>query len=253
MDCLDIIHRTLLSLDVAQERVQEFFATDEECIAQLVALNEECSPAIESVARGMLRDAQQEGNEYKLQVLIRVMYQRQQSCVLSFVSEALLAAQTIDKEVYVSFLSEIGDPRVAQPLLQFAASVAPSEPDEEPTGEGWALVKALEGLRYYRMKDAIPIALAHLADSSDRVRRAAHDLITELDAKNAAPNVLAQIAREGDPDNAIAMIRTLVNWRYRPAFFEFRRLLETGTMGGSAAVRDVLKDAIETLSEDTAG
>ncbi len=251
MDCLDTIRRTLSSLDLAQERVQEFFATDEECIAQLVALTAECSPAIESVARDILRDAQQDGNEYKLQVLIRVMYQRQQSCVLSFVSEALLAAQTIDKEAYVSFLLEIGDPQVARPLLQFAASVAPSQPDEEPTGEGWALVKALEGLRYYKTKDAIPIALAHLGDSSDRVRRAAHDLLAELDAKDAAPNLLAQLAREDDPDNEIAMIRTLVNWRYQPALSEFRRLLETGMMSEMIGLRDVLKNAIESLSQST--
>jgi hypothetical protein len=245
MNCLDTIHRTLSSLDVAQERVQEFFATDEECIAQLVALSEECSPAIESVARSLLGDAQQEGNEYKLQVLIRVMYQRQQPGIISFVSEALLAAQTTDKEAYVSFLLEIDDPLVAGPLLQFAGSVAPPEPSEEPTGEGWALVKALEGLRYYRMKDAIPIALAHLADSSERVRRAAHDLLTELEAKNAAPNLLAQLAREDDEDNAIAMIHTLANWHYQPAQSTFRRLLETDV---TTAVRHALKDAIEQFS-----
>ena len=73
-------------------------------------------------------------------------------------------------------------PRVSRALVEFLASAPATGQDDAAADEGWALVKAIEALRYYRVEQVTPRILDRMNDGSARVRRAA------IAALSAAPS-----------------------------------------------------------------
>jgi HEAT repeat protein len=248
MDCENAINESLASLDIAQERVQAFLAADEACVARLVSLSDECSASMIRIARDLLQHARRDNNEYKLQVLLRALFQRKHPQTIELVMEALGAPDASDKEAYLTFLLEFDDPRVVPMLVDFVASLPVTADDEEGEDENWMLVKAIDALRYYRVERATPILLLRLDDHAGRVRRAVIDFLVELDVKSAAPSLALRLDREDDPDNMKALVGALVGWNYVAALPRLRRMLEEGACNDDEPLRKVMSAAVAALA-----
>jgi HEAT repeat protein len=247
MDCENAINESLASLDITQERVQDFLSADEACVARLVALNKECSASMTRIARDLLRRAAQDDNEYKLQVLLRALFQSKHLQTLDLVIEALLGGDATDKETYMTLLLEFEDPRVAATLVDFVASAPATGGNEETEDEGWPLVKAIEALRYYRVEQATPIVLIRLDDRASRVRRAAIEFLTTLDIRSAASSFVEHLDRDDDPDNLRALVGGLMKWHHIAALPRLRRMLDEELANDNEALRKALTAAIAAL------
>jgi len=191
----------------------------------------------------MLRDAQQDNNEYKLQVLLRSLFQRKHPQILDLVIDAFRSPNTSDKETYVTLLQEFDDPRVASTLVDFVA--AASDADDDQVG---VLVKVIDTLRHARIERATPILLLRLNDRADRVRGATIDFLVELAIKSAAASFMLVLERETDPDNLRALVNALAEWNYIDALPSLRRLLGGALSNDNELVHEALSDAINTLA-----
>jgi HEAT repeat protein len=246
MDCENSIKESLASLDVVPERTQDFLATDEKCVAQLVSLDHECSSSMARIARELLKPAR-EGDEYKLQVVLRALFRRNQPEALDIIIEAIVSPDTDDKETYITYLLEFDGPRVTSTLIDFVASALPMSSDEELEDAGWALVKAIDALRYHRIDQAASAVLPRLMDKAYRVRRAAIDFLVDLDIKGAASSFIQCLDQEDDPDNMEALIGGLQKWNYAPAVPYLQRALESRLAHENDSVREALQGAIAKL------
>jgi hypothetical protein len=247
VDCNRQISDALAALDLDPERVQDFLAVDQACVAQLVALDAGCAAALAAAARTALANARDEASEYELQALIRALFQRKDPVALDLAVEALATAT--DKESYLSFLLELDDPRVAPAVLSFATTRLGRIDDH--ANEDWALIKAIEALRYYRIEQAAPILIGRLGAQAERERREIIDFFAELDLRSAAPAFTERLEREDDPDNLAAIAAALASWHYAAALPALQRLRDTGAARDDGDLRDAVADAIARL--DAAG
>ncbi|HEX8115295.1 MAG TPA: HEAT repeat domain-containing protein [Kofleriaceae bacterium] len=262
-DCDRQIRDALSVLDAPRERVQDFLVSDEACVARLVALPEICIGPLLDFARALLRggpdgttgEDEMEDREYKLQVILRALFQRTQSRpadpivsqVGALVIEALLGSTAADKETYVTYLLELGDARAPAALHDFVASTPATDADD---GEGWALTKAIEALRYNRAQQATSSVVQHLDHSAERVRRAAIDFLVEVDASAIAPEFVRRLGLEDDPDNARAMVKALTRWHQIEALPALHRLGASDLARDNAALAAAVHAAINALGDD---
>lgn len=251
VDCNRQITDALAALDREPERVQDFLAVDQACVAQLVALDAGCAAALAAAARTALANARDEASEYKLQALIRALFQRKDPAALDLVVEALASATATDKESYLTFLLEFDDPRVASAVLAFAtARLARADGH---ANEDWALIKAIEALRYYRIEQAAPVLIGRLGARAERERREIIDFFAELDLRSAAPAFTERLEREDDPDNLAAIAAALASWHYVAALPVLQRLRDTGAARDDGHLRDAVTDAIARLAGTAPG
>lgn len=246
MNCEKIINETLSVLDTPPERVQDFMAADQACIARLVSLNAECSASMIRIAHEMLQHAHQDCNEYKLQVLLRSLIQRKHPQTLDLVIEAFRSLHTSDKELYVTLLQDFDDPRVAATLIDFVATTSSMDVDDDQIG---VLAKAIDLLRHARVERAAPTLLLRLNDHAERVRAAVIDFLVELGIKSAAASFMLQLEQETDPDNLRALVNALAGWNYVDALPPLRRILEGDMSNDNELVHKSIDEAINTITE----
>jgi len=246
VDCSRQISDALAALDLDPQRVPDFLAVDLACVAQLVALDAECSAALAAAARTALANARDDASEYKLQALIRALVQRKEPAARALVVEALASTTATDKEAYLSFLVELDDPRAAPAVLAFAAARLARVDDHG--NEDWALIKAIEALRYYRVEQAAPVLIGRLGARAERERREVIDFFAELDLRSAAPAFTERLEREDDPDNLAAIAAALASWHYAAALPGLQRLRDTGAARDDGDLRDAVTGAIARLT-----
>jgi len=247
MNCENAINQSLATLAGPFEKVQDFLAADAACIAHLVSLSDECSATMAQMARELLQRAREEDNEFKFQTLLRALFQRSQPEALDLAIEALASPDADDKEAYVRPLVELEEPRVFSALIDFVTSAPSTDSDEETENEGWALVEAIDWLRYHRVGRAAPSVLLRLNEYAYRVRRAAIDFVVSLDLQDAAPRLVQQLDREDDPDNLKALLDGLLKWNYVAALPRLRSALNSEPAKGNELLEKPLRSAIALL------
>ena len=177
--CRERILGYLSMLDANHDTVQKFLEIDQECVARLERLEDGCSQEILAIANEMLESLSAgEDNEYKIQVIIRAMYKRNEPTILDFIRGTLRHEGAVDKETYVTYLVDMADPRIIPLLIEFLESEFACENEE-----GTVIVKAIDALRAYRAKEAIEAVIARINDKSSLVREAATNFLRELEVK----------------------------------------------------------------------
>ena len=219
-------------------------AADEACIAKLTSLDVECSLSMIRISREMLRHARQDNNEYKLQVLLRSLFQRRHPQTLDLVIDAFRSPSTSDKEIYVTLLREFDDPRAMSALIDFVSATSDVDDDDQ----AGLLVQVIDALRHARVEAAVPILLLRLHDREDRVRGAIIDFLVELEIKSAGASFVLSLERETDPDNLRALVNALAEWNCIDALLPLRRLLGRDLASDNELLHKSLSDAIKALT-----
>jgi HEAT repeat protein len=201
------------------------------------------------VARELLRHAQHDNNEYKLQVLVRSLFYRKHPQTLDLVISALESPDVSDKDIYVALLDELEGPRAEAALVAFVAA-APHTDDGNIQAD--VLVKAIDVLRRSGVEQAAPILLGKLNDGDERVRAAVIEFVTEMGVKSAVESFVLRLEREDDPDNLKALVNALVEWECIDALPYLRRTLEGTLSSDSESVREAIEDAITALTAKVA-
>jgi len=196
------------------------------------------------ISREMLQYAQQDNNEYKLQVLVRSLFQRKYPQTVDLVIEAFRSPNTSDKEIYVTLLREFDDPRAMSALIDFVSATSDADDDDQ----AGLLVQVIDALRHARVERAAPILLLRLHDREDRVRGAIIDFLVELEIKSAGSSFVLGLERETDPDNLRALVNALAEWNCVGALPPFRRLMGGDLAHDNELLHKALSDAIKALT-----
>lgn len=244
MNCERAIAEILESLDEDQDTVQGFMRLDAKCAEQLSALSNNCSSELVTTAKGLLENARDDDNEYKLHVVLRALLRRKQPEALGLISEALASQGTMDKETYVTYLQEFnGDARAIAALAQFVAAGYSTEDDPE----GWALSKAIDSLRYNKVRRSAAAVLQRLGDEASRVRRAAADFLIALDVEESGAIFEQKLEHENEPEVVEGLVNGLMKWERVSALPELERILKQEFVQENESLRKTLNNAISTF------
>ncbi|NJM47378.1 MAG: hypothetical protein HC860_15465 [Alkalinema sp. RU_4_3] len=121
MKCKEVIWKILAVLDQESKSVQNFLTIDRDCVQSLIELDKSCDSSLAEIAKDLLKNAVDEQNEYKLQVIIRSLINREQSEAFELTRSALESIEASDKETYINYFCELGDSRAVPHLINFLA------------------------------------------------------------------------------------------------------------------------------------